>query len=368
MIPLLDSDSLQAALRQLKTDVEAICFPKGRRVGSAGHRKAREFLVGRLGQIGCEPYRGVSFELPYERGGQAFCNLAGVVPGRDRSLPPLLVGAHYDSAIDAPSADDNAAAVAIVLAGGLHAVVRGGSGGDLVVAIFDAEEPPYFRTPRMGSERFYHDQMDDRGVHAAVVLDLVGHDVSVHSSLAGHLPAVGKWLTSVPGLKDWDIPVPLVAPMVFVTGAESHPELRAVLKEAGVTDGLKVVSTRNQYVGDVSDHGVFRANGVPYFFLSCGLWAHYHSPTDTPDRLNYRKMERIARQTQDLLWGLDGSALQRGDGGARECETLAFEVESLREAFGPLWGLLLRQAGLAEVRSRKDMDRVVATLLGFLGI
>ena len=40
----------------------------------------------------------------------------GVVPGRDRSLPPVLLGAHYDSVIDAPCVDDNATSVALNLA------------------------------------------------------------------------------------------------------------------------------------------------------------------------------------------------------------------------------------------------------------
>ena len=33
---------------------------------------------------------------------QKFTNLVGVIPGKDRSLPPILVGAHYDSVIDSP--------------------------------------------------------------------------------------------------------------------------------------------------------------------------------------------------------------------------------------------------------------------------
>lgn len=35
------------------------------------------------------------------------------------------------------------------------------------------EEPPYFHSA-MGSMRFYEDQTDRRGIHAAVVMDLLG--------------------------------------------------------------------------------------------------------------------------------------------------------------------------------------------------
>ena len=32
----------------------------------------------------------------------------------------------------------------------------------------------------------------------------------------------------------------------------------------------------NRYVGDLSDHHVFRVNKRPYLFLTCARWEHYH--------------------------------------------------------------------------------------------
>src|SRR5690606_37898557 len=96
--------------------------------------------------------------------------------------------------------------------------------------------------------------------HCAVVLDLVGHDVPV------------------PGIED----------LVFVTGMESDPDL--VLDLTGAVDGVRVQPVLNRYVGDLSDHHVFRTHQRPFLFLSCARWQHYHMPTDTPDRLNYDKM------------------------------------------------------------------------------
>ena len=158
-------------------------------VGSPGHRRAREVLCRRLRDIGCEPWRGDDFEMPYEDEGESFCNLAGVVRGRDPRLAPLLVGAHYDSVIDAPCADDNAAAVAIALAVAEHLKESRSLDRDLVVAIFDAEEPPYFLSPSMGSWRFWEDQRDGRQIHAAVIMDLVGHDVSLNGM---NRPSTGR--------------------------------------------------------------------------------------------------------------------------------------------------------------------------------
>ena len=147
--------------------------------------------------------------MAYRDSDQKFHNLVGVVPCGNGTRPPVLIGAHYDSVIDAPCADDNAAAVAIALAA---ATPLAGQklDRDVVIALFDAEEPPYFHTECMGSTRFYRDQMLPEGVHAAIIMDLVGHDVSVP------IPGASKVL---PGLSD----------IVCFTGAESHPEMAGIV-------------------------------------------------------------------------------------------------------------------------------------------
>ena len=234
---------------------------------------------------------------------------------------------------------------------------------DLVVAIFDAEEPPHFMTESMGSVRFYHDQRDQRGFHAAIVMDLVGHDVSLSGRTLAMLPKVGSLLGKLPGFKAKDFALPLLHPLVFVTGGESHPMLASVLDTVGALDGLKVIPTLNRYVGDMSDHGVFRANGVPYFFLSCGRWEHYHSPTDTPDRLNYRKMAAITRQVAAMLTELDGEVLEREGNDETISDTLDLEINRWRASFSLLFPHLLRFAGLKEIRNRQDMDKFVSTIL-----
>jgi hypothetical protein len=162
-------------------------------VGSRGHAQARAYLERRLAETGLTPYRDGAFALGYRntRAGVESYNLVGVVPGRDRGLPPVLVGAHYDSVIAAPCADDNAAAVAIALAAA-EALGSGDRARDVVIALFDAEEPPYFLGPAMGSVRFCEDQADGRGFHAAIVMDLVGHEFALpRPELANLLVAVG---------------------------------------------------------------------------------------------------------------------------------------------------------------------------------
>lgn len=328
--------------RQLQDDVEKICFPYGRRVGTHGHDEAESYLYERMIEIGCVPYREDSIRLAYQSEGQSFVNLIGRIPGRDGvGKAPVLIGAHYDSVIDAPCADDNAAAVAIALALG-HAVAQGKAlDRDLIVAIFDSEEPPYFQSNSMGSNYFARCQMLEERMHGVIVMDLVGHDVR-----------------GFPGFAD----------LVFVTGAESHAELSEVFSQARHPNTLKVVPTLNSYVGDMSDHGAFRKLGIPYFFLSCGHWEHYHHPTDTPDRLNYEKMAAISALNLEFLIGMDQSQLagQR----TKEClsDTTEFEIHGMQNVFGPTLPSLLGRAGIHDLRTRDDVTRFVRSLQSGLGL
>lgn len=336
-----DSDRRQAALR---ADVERLAAPGTRRIGTTGHELARAYLVERMTALGLTPYRGETFGLPYRSGGQHFLNLIGVVPGQTPGLAPVLIGAHYDT-VDTPGADDNAAAVAIALAAA-EQLLQERPPRDVVIGLFDAEEPPNFRSPSMGSTRFFQDHAPAAGFHAAVVMDLVGHDVPFpHPLLAAR-----------------------VAPLLFITGAESHPVLPGIVRSCRLDAALPVVAALNRRVGDMSDHHAFRLGGVPYLFLSCGRWQHYHTPTDTPDKLNYAKMSRICTFLTSVVEQLARTDLPAvaWDSDSRAVDTTAFEIQLLEEALG-FDGVagLLAAAGLRQLRTEKDLDQLAALLQGY---
>lgn len=330
-------------VENLRRDVETLATPVGRRVGNPGHAVARDYLIERLKGLKLLPYRGESFELPYRVAGQDFQNIVGVVPGTERSLRPLLIGAHYDSVIDSYCADDNAAAVAIAISAA-EALTASRISRDVVIALFDAEEPPYFQTSSMGSTRFYEDQKLPAGFAAVLIMDLVGHDVTF-----GGLP----------------LPSERAADLLFVTGAESHSDLATVVRSAVAQAEIPVVATLNDYVGDMSDHHVFRLNDVPFLFLSCGHWEHYHKRSDTPDRLNYAKMGRIRNLLVDWVRNLDGQDLARG---VTDTDTVDLEIELLNRAFGPALPVLLPLIGLRRLETRTDLDRLAQVLTGRFGL
>jgi Zn-dependent M28 family amino/carboxypeptidase len=87
-------------------------------------------------------------------------------------LPSLVVGAHYDSFENAPRANDNGSDVAAVLE--LARLLKQWR-TRLRLVLFVNEEPPYYRTPDMGSWR-YAKLLSERGekVHGMISLETLG--------------------------------------------------------------------------------------------------------------------------------------------------------------------------------------------------
>jgi hypothetical protein len=346
--------------KRLQRDVLALALPDGRRVGTQGHAEARRFVVRRMNELGLQPYQGDSFELSYTRDSDDFFNIIGVLPGENPSANPVLIGAHYDSVIDAPCADDNAAAVAIAFsAAKLLAGKR--RERDVIIAIFDAEEPWHFQSPSMGSVRFYEDYLAERGVHLALIMDLMGHDVVVpleYLEMSPWLRWLGSWFPKV-GSKD--VAIPGVRDLFFMTGAESHPALASIVESLRVPRRLRLIATLNEYVGDMSDHGVFRENGQPYLFLSCGRWRHYHMATDTPEKLNYAKMERMMRYLVRLAEA--GGAAELSPSRGEPSDTTAFEIRLIQRACGLAFPWVMKGLGVKRLESREDIDGLARKLM-----
>ena len=268
------------AIHTVTTDTYALATKDGRLPGTMGHHNAAAYIMERFGQIGLLPYAGDGYAMPYKTARSHYGiriqpitmrNLVGVIPGTDEYLPPIVIGAHYDSIISAPSADDNATSVAAMLYAA-EQIANKPLTRDVIIAAFDGEEPPYFHTEAMGSTRFVEDHT--AAVHLAIIMDLIGHPAPI-SGIDPHLTAM--------------------------TGIESHPDLVNILD--GST--LPIIAARNSSVGDMSDHHAFRMYGDPFLFLSSGEWADYHSPDDTPDKIDYTKVAAVAVEIERLARAAD---------------------------------------------------------------
>jgi Zn-dependent M28 family amino/carboxypeptidase len=92
-----------------------------------------------------------------------------------------------------------------------------------------------------------------------------------------------------------------------VLGSVRAPGLRAAIDRANRALGLDI---RYRYDNNASqlmrrsDQWPFIQNGVPGVWIFTGLHLDYHTGNDTPDRINYEKMERILKLVYQVTWDL----------------------------------------------------------------
>jgi len=127
-------------------DVAAIAR-KPHPTGSAEIVRVRDHLLSRINGLGLEVtiHVGEGFR-PYSQDGRALGvaavqNLVGVLPGKDRTLPAILVMSHYDSVPNSPGAADDSTGVAAALEMARALKADGPHARDVIFLFTDAEEP-----------------------------------------------------------------------------------------------------------------------------------------------------------------------------------------------------------------------------------
>jgi hypothetical protein len=255
----------------MQTIVADLCSEEcaGRAPGTPGGAAARRIVVEAMRAAGLDPYEQ---EVPG-------CGGANVIARVDGSLDRyVIVGAHFDHLGRRGNkvywgADDNAAAVAVLVEVGRALAKKRQDGRGVILAAFDGEEPPHFMNAGMGSMEL--------AKKPPVPLDRV--DMMVCMDLVGH--ALGP-----EGLPD------SVRTSLFALGAErSAGTAEVVDRLAKGTPGVMVRRADAEIVPPLSDYEPFWRREVPFLFLTGGRWRHYHTPEDTPEKLDYPKMEATAR-------------------------------------------------------------------------
>ena len=250
--------------------VEALCSDRcnGRAAGSRGGALARALVEEAFAAAGYATERQA---LPAIGGANVLARLAGTVPRF------VLVAAHYDHVGASGGAiyrgaDDNAAAVAILVEAARSLKASPPSGRGVIFAAFDAEEPPHFLSSTMGSQHFVdHPLVPLPSIDLMVCMDLVGR-------------AVGT-----PGMPAE------VRETVFALGAEKSAGTAAHVDGlARAVPGVVVRRVDGDAIPPLSDYFAFQERSIPYLFLSNGRGRTYHTPEDTPETLDFAKMAATA--------------------------------------------------------------------------
>jgi Zn-dependent M28 family amino/carboxypeptidase len=213
-------------------------------------------------------------------------NIEVEIKGSTKSEEIIVVGAHYDSALGAPGANDNASGTAMVLE-----LARSfkDSHPDRTVrfVLFVNEEPPYFGSKTMGS-MVYANRSHARGENIVAMLSLetIGHyddapDSQKYPSIfKPFFPNKGNFIGFVGDVKSRSL---VHRTIKTFRSAEKFP-----------SEG---VATFPWIIGiNWSDHEAFWKNDYRALMITDTApfrYPYYHSRGDTADRVNYQNMARV---------------------------------------------------------------------------
>jgi hypothetical protein len=205
-----------------------------------------------------------------------------------------LLGAHYDSVAGTVGADDNASAIAVQLETARHLkACKDRQELDLAVRFisFALEEPPAYGTPYMGSRVYANKASKDKEeIDGMICLEMVGY--SCHSQgcqsypfplMFLDYPKEGNFIGIVGNFGSRKFTSTLFRAF------QKNPEL-PVVKLTVPFAGWLVPSVR------LSDHASFWDLGFKAVMVTDSSFyrnPHYHRPSDTMDKLDYRFMAEV---------------------------------------------------------------------------
>ena len=280
--PLTDHE---AALRdELRRDVEKLAGEIGERHCCWLYEKldqSADWIEDSLTSAGCQVERQ-SFEVD-----QCACyNVIAEIAGKGRADEIVVVGAHYDSVTGSPGANDNASGVAAVLA-----LARAFAGAEIArtlrLVAFANEEPPFFKSDEMGSFVYAQSCRErEDNILGMLSLETIGYYSHAANSqhypfpLSFFYPSTGNFIGFVGNLASRKLVRQITR--AFKQHTDFACESAAV---PGVIAGV-----------DWSDHWSFWKHGFPAVMVTDTAlfrYPHYHTPEDTPDKLDYDGFTRV---------------------------------------------------------------------------
>ena len=307
---------MQLQIERVRADIDRLCV-SSRHSGenTEAHSVASDFIAESLASSGCEVDRQ-SFTVPSEPQPRPGLNVIGTLQPNNGmnsssgSTTPssILVGAHYDTVHGSPGADDNASGVAVMLecARVLSELERR---RPVIFAAFDAEE----RQPEVGlhgSTAYVRDLIEHgsgtKSISAAYILEMVGYSAPA----SGQKVPLGLQL-AFPRAFDRLANAKFAGDSVIAISNWKSRSAGRAFEEAArqAEDGVSVLAMEIPRWMPVphnlkrSDHAPFWEGGIPAVMI--GDTANfrnpnYHTPTDTPDTLDYDLIGRVGRTVVQL--------------------------------------------------------------------
>ncbi|MEA5468665.1 M28 family peptidase, partial [Spirulina sp. 06S082] len=226
-----------------------------------------------------------------------FNNIEVEIPGTDKADEIIVIGAHYDSVLGSPGANDNGSgAVAILALAQAFSEQKQTLSRTLRLVEFVNEEPPFFWTDDMGS-LVYARKCRDRKENIVGMLSL---------------ETMGYY-SEKPGSQQYPLGLlNLVYPITgnfiaFIGNMSSSQLVKQVIRSFRTqTQFPSEGATLPDSISGVgwSDHWSFWQVGYPALMVTDTApfrYPYYHSSEDTPDKVNYEYLARVVAGLERVI-------------------------------------------------------------------
>jgi hypothetical protein len=230
-------------------------------------------------------------------------NVLGYVEGSDPRLKDevVIVSAHYDHEgaddlrVFNGADDDGSGTVALIEiaeAYGLAAQAKQRPRRTVLFACWGSEE----RGPLLGSWAYTDAPVWPLERTVAVLnMDMIGRNEEVPVGGGGRF--TGLEVQTAESNRN----------AINLLGYTRTPDLSAVVERANASHGLELKLRYDNNASNLlrrSDQWPFLQRGVPAVWFHTGLHPDYHTQYDRPEKINYEKMEKIARLVHHASWVL----------------------------------------------------------------
>ena len=244
---------------------------RGRKAGSEDAAKAAAYIVGQFEEIGIQPYFEEGWYQPFERSGNTYKNVIGIIPGNDPVLKDeyIIIGAHYDHLGVRDSqiyngADDNASGTATIIE--MARILKSQQNSlkrSVIVAAFDAEEIGLWGSYDLTKK------LDLSKVKLMMSIDMVG------------------WLEKGKTLQ--------------LQGTATIKDGKRLLREEAekMQIDIKPKNFETSIFGATDTQG-FAEKGVATLYVTTGLKSPYHKPEDDPELIDYNGLDKVTDYMADV--------------------------------------------------------------------
>jgi Zn-dependent M28 family amino/carboxypeptidase len=236
----------------------------------------------------------------YESDGVQVRNIIVEKKGEHTENACIIVGAHYDTVVGTPGADDNATGIAGLIE--LSRLLKEHKNKRTIRFVaFPHEEPPYFYTHRMGSRQYARNLKESsEKILAMLTLEMIGYAGEGFKQLypaplmrtLGRYPKDGNYIALVSNLRS--------TPILSI--------VRKAMRQRGSVGVESLAAPGFVPPLFLSDHSSFWKYGFPALMITDTAFLrnpHYHSSTDTADTLNYEFLANVVDAVYAAVLALD---------------------------------------------------------------